>query len=120
MGNGQIHGEKYTFIIGQQYTYTSALIDKTGKAVIPAYMMYEYGNWGKDYIIVKRANEFPVYGVVDFTGKFLLPLNFHEITDFEFGPNRSLAKVFFDERRFFYVDKAFHCVEFDGVKCPDK
>lgn len=107
----------YRMLVGQTYTYSSALIDKTGKTIIPASAGYEFGNWGKNYLIVQRGD---AYGVVDMTGQFLLPLNFSQISDFEFGPGNSLAKAFMSPDRFFYVDSKFQCVEFDGVKCPEQ
>nr|WP_262908639.1 WG repeat-containing protein [Hymenobacter translucens] len=116
-GPSTIKSQHYTYKIGQGYRYTSALIDKTGKAIIPASAGYEFGNWGNDYVIVKRGQ---AYGVMNLAGQQLLPVNFREITTFEFGPDKkSLAKAFLNETQFFYVDEHFKCVQFDGVKCPE-
>lgn len=108
----------YVALIGRTYSYSSALIDKTGRVVIPATANYEFGDWGHDYVIVKRGD---AYGVLDMTGKVILPIGFREISRFEYGPDKSsLAKVFTTaDGKFFYVDRHFKCVEFDGVKCPE-
>ncbi|MDO7874356.1 WG repeat-containing protein [Hymenobacter sp. ASUV-10] len=117
-GGTTMKGQQYTFKVGQRYRYASALIDKTGKVIIPASAGYEFGNWGDHYIIVQKG---PAYGVVDMAGKLLLPVNFYEIGKFEYGePNRRLAKVTTTAAgKFFYVDEQFKCVDFDGVKCPE-
>lgn len=109
---------QYTFLVGKSYSYSSALIDKTGRVVIPASAGYDFGHYGDNYLIVEKNDR---YGVVDWTGKQLLPVGFHEITDFKFGADGSaLAKVFTtDNGKFFYVDRQFKCVDFDGVKCPE-
>ncbi|MBD2722209.1 WG repeat-containing protein [Hymenobacter armeniacus] len=108
----------YTFLVGKTYNYNSALIDKTGRVVIPSSAGYEFGSWTDSYLRVKKDKFYE--GVVDYTGKVVLPVNFWNITEFEFGPDgKSLAKAFTSERGFFYVDKQFKCVAFDGVKCPE-
>jgi len=117
-GGTTMKGQRYTYRVSQGYRYASVLIDKTGKTIIPASAGYEFGNWGDDYIIVKKGEAF---GVVDMAGRLLLPTSFREISRFQFGPDgESLAKVFTTSQdKFFYVDSRFKCVEFDGVKCPE-
>jgi protein associated with RNAse G/E len=56
-------------------------------------------------------------GAMSYSGEILLKPNFKSISDFVFNEN-SLAKVSFNDDSFFYVDKSFKCVEFEGQKCP--
>lgn len=114
-----IRTEHYTFLLGKSYNYSSVLIDKTGRVVVPASKGYEFSSWGDNYIVVKRDER---YGVLDYlTGNELLPVSFHQITDFQFGtPDMPLAKAFITpDDKFFYVNRQFKCVDFDGVKCPE-
>jgi|GEM_PF-4195472 len=102
--------------------YNHSLIDKTGKVIIPAsqglYVELAYPK----YLLVKRPSGFDFkYGFVDYTGKILLPVNFSSISQFKFGTQDSpLAQVYFNDRRFFYINKDLKCVEFEGMKCPEQ
>lgn len=117
-GGTTVKGQRYTYQVGQSFRYASALIDKTGKVVIPASVGYEFGNWGTGHVVVRKGE---AYGVADMTGKLLLPANFYAISDFSFGDSgRRLAKITTTAAgRFFYVDERFECVDFDGIKCPE-
>lgn len=98
-------------------SYASALIDKTGRVVIPASAGYAFGTCTNSYLRVKKG--FPS-GIVDYTGKVLLPVNFWQITEFTFGADgKSLAKAFTSERDFYYINEKLQCVEYDRVKCPE-
>ncbi len=102
--------------------YNHSLIDKTGKVLIPAsqglYVELAYPK----YLLVKRPSGFDFkFGFVDYTGKVLLPVNFTSISQFKFGTQDApLAQVFFNERRFFYINNDLKCVEFEGMKCPEE
>lgn len=98
-------------------SFASALIDKTGRVVIPASAGYKFGTGTDTYLRVTKG--FPS-GIVDYTGKVLLPVNFWQITEFTFGADgKSLARAFTSERDFYYLNKGFQCVEYDRVKCPE-
>jgi hypothetical protein len=101
-----------------QYThYASALLDKTGRVVIPFSAGYNFDSWTAKYLQVQKG--FP-RGVVDYTGKVVLAPNFWQITDFVYGEDgKSLAKAFTSERDFFYLNREYRCVEYDRVKCPE-
>jgi hypothetical protein len=72
----------------------------------------------KDNWMLVRTNTYPVkYGITDYNGKAILNPVFSEITDYTFN-NNSLAKVFFEDRTFFYVDVNGKCTEYDNAKCP--
>lgn len=89
------------------------MMDKMGKELIP-FMNGEFTeneNWIK---IDRRDN----VGIVDFNGKILLESNFKTITGYEFN-NGTLAKVFFPDGQFFYIDRQAKCVEYDSIKCPE-
>lgn len=115
-----------TFVVEEQGTYTGGsyhkLIDASGKVLIPyssKYKFYNNNNW-----LTLVANSYsnypdhPTYGIVNLDGKILLKPNFKKISEYEFR-NKELAKVFFQDGAFFYIDKNASCVEHDGIKCPD-
>jgi hypothetical protein len=101
-----------------QYThFASALLDKTGRVVIPFSAGYNFDSWTAKYLQVQKG--FP-HGVVDYTGKVVLAPNFWRITDFVYGEDgKSLAQAFTSEQDFFYIDRQYHCVEYGRVKCPE-
>ncbi len=101
------------------------LFNLSGKLIYPycPYPIVPTGN-GNNYFVVEHSRlvngvDHYYYGVIDYKGNVFLKNIFKKITDFDFN-NNTLAKVFFDENTFFYVDKDFKCVEFDNVKCPEK
>jgi len=112
------NGTRYTLLLGQGYTYRSMLLDKTGRVIIPASAGYTFGNWGDDYVIVKRGD---LIGAVDMAGKLLLPVGFRDISKFEYGPpGQPLARVTTTaDGKFFYVDQHWQPTEYDGVKPPE-
>jgi len=59
------------------------------------------------------------YGIIDDQGNWVIKPNFMKITGFEFN-NNTLAKVFFNNSLFFYIDKDCNCIEFEGVECPEE
>lgn len=98
--------------------YFASLIDTTGKVIIPFDRKLNISALTKEWIIVK--NPFTGYaGVINYDGSELLKTTFFAIEPLKYNGSK-LAKVFFDDNTFFYVDKYCKCVEFEGVKCPDK
>jgi hypothetical protein len=101
----------------QHVQYASALLDKTGRAVIPFAAGYNFDSWTDTYLQVRKG--FPA-GVVDYTGKVVLAPNFWKFSDFVYGEDgKSLAKAFTSQNDFFYVDHQYRCVEYGRVKCPE-
>jgi len=91
-------------------------IDIEGKT--KAYFDEYYGLiFYDDYIkIVKSYNGY--VGIMDYDGKIIFPPNFKEISSFVHDSNK-LAKVFFTDGEYFYIDKGLKCVPFDNKNCPD-
>ena len=111
------------FVVEEQGTYTGGsyhkLVSASGKVLIPyssKYKFYSNNNWLT--LVANSQNNSSTYGIVSFDGKILLKPNFKKISDYEFR-NKDLAKVFFQDETFIYIDKMAGCVEFDGVKCPE-
>jgi len=105
------------YITGDKY-YFESVIDTTGKIIIPFDRKLSVSALTKDWIIVNN----PItgyFGVVNFTGKELLKTTFYGIEALQYNDGK-LGKVYFDDKTFFYVDKYCGCIEYDGVKCPDK
>lgn len=89
------------------------MMDKMGRELIPP-MSGEFAE-NEDWIKIDGRNS---VGIMDFSGRILLKPNFRSITDYEFNGN-TLAKAFFPDGQFFYINKQVKCVEYDGVKCPE-
>jgi len=107
-----------------------AVIDSTGKWIIPLTMKCKEIKLYSDFMKIKISeapddytNQNFLYGIVDYSGKTLLPIKFGGITDFTFGTDDNpLAKVFYKSSSnvFFYITKKIKCVEYGGIKCPEE
>lgn len=93
----------------------SKILDKMGRELFPhgSGSFEENENW-----ILFIGWGGTGIGIIDFNGKVVLKPNFKAITDYDFNEG-TLAKVFFPDDQFFYIDKQAKCVEYDGVKCPE-
>ncbi|MFP5040294.1 WG repeat-containing protein [Parasediminibacterium sp. JCM 36343] len=94
------------------------LIDNEGKALIP----YNKGLWviaiTKDWVIVKSSGTNGI-GITNLKGIEILKPTLYNITGLVFRGNE-LAKAYFDEENFMYIDKSGKCVNYDGIACPTK
>lgn len=59
------------------------------------------------------------YGVMNSKGEMVLKPNFSNITRFDYNEGK-LARVYFNNEMYFYIDKGGNCVEFEGVLCPEE
>lgn len=104
---------KYTFVV-KNGDGGEKLLDINGDVVVPFSKGYSFSstlNW----ILIKS---YQGYGILDFKGKELLTPSFESITGLEFG-NGTLAKVYFKNGEYFYIDNTGKCVETNGIKCPE-
>jgi len=107
-----------------------AVIDSTGKWIIPLTMKCKEIKLYTNFMIIKiseapddYANQNFLYGIVDYSGKTLLPTKFGGITDFTYGTDDNpLAKVFFKSTSgvFFFITNKIKCIEYEGIKCPEE
>ncbi len=122
IGNGFVVVCKRNAHQSDQY----GIVDKTGKFIYEL----DYNIQSKDdiecyekYIKIRSKNYCSnlnyCEGIIDYTGKLIIPISFKEITAFNFGANKEYAKVFFPSGNFFYVDRTYKCIEYDNVKCPE-
>jgi hypothetical protein len=102
------------------------LIDDKGNIKISEEKSYdfldnpEYNEVDSSYLRVKKGTTFEKYGLVDYEGKELLPVNFERVDDFEWVTDELyLAKVYPKQNDFFYINEEFKCVEFNNKKCPE-
>lgn len=112
-----------TFTVEEPSTHTGGhyekLINSVGKELIPyssKYQFYDGVNWLT--LVANPNSNSSTYGIVSLDGKILLKPNFKEISKYEFK-GEDLAKVFFQDGTFFYIDKNGACVEYDEIKCPE-
>ncbi len=111
---------KSTFIVeGSTLKYNNPvyhkLVNKQGVEVISFDKKYKF-NIRPEWI---QINSSTGYGIMDFEGNVLWQPNFKDLTNYEFN-NKELAKIFFNNGEFLYIDKKANCFEFEGIKCPDK
>lgn len=102
---------------GNYQDYINVLIDTTGKIIIPP---------SKNYTVELKDNWIQVedmktkkVGTIDYKGNELLKPNFFWVSPLIFN-NDQYAKLYFDFNNYIYIDKNCKCVEFEGIKCPDK
>lgn len=97
-----------------------ALLDKNGKTIIPFDRNYQFEKFAPDFILVSAVKSSRLkYGMVDWTGKEALPVNFAKI-EFQSYQGSWIAKVFFDSSNYFYINDRCECFEYNGAKCPEK
>lgn len=89
------------------------IIDLAGKTLISYENMWKFSN-NENWI---RISNYDDEGILSQSGEIILKPNFKEITVYEFK-DKELAKVFFKDDTFFYINKSGKCVDFDGVVCP--
>lgn len=104
-------------IDGNKY-YLETVIDTLGNTLLSIDRKLNVYAFSNEWIIVQ--NPFTqLFGTTDLKGKDLLKTSFVDIESLKYN-NNSLGKAYITKENFFYIDKNCKCVEFDGVKCPDK
>lgn len=69
--------------------------------------------WNETKVAGKGWN----YGILSFEGEELLPPVFSKIS--EYDHNTNLAKVYFSDGSFFYINTKAECVEHNETTCPE-
>ena len=105
------------YIDGDKY-YFESMVDTAGRVIIPFDRKLNITALTKDWIIVKNLITGHI-GVINYAGTELLKTTFSAIEPLKYNDGK-LGKVFFDDNNFFYIDKNCKCIEFEGIKCPDK
>lgn len=93
------------------------VITKEGKILIDYDKQYRLkikSNW----IEIKVVGKGWQYGIMNFDGEIILKPNFSEISSYKYD-NGNLARVYFPNRAYFYINKKAECVEFEGQQCPE-
>jgi hypothetical protein len=108
------HDGKSVFVVTDG-SGSEKLLGLKGETIFPYNQGYGFKSTVPNWIMITSAQG---VGIVALDGKILLKPNFKKISDYEFR-NKELAKVFFQDGTFFYIDKMGSCVEFEVVKCPE-
>lgn len=93
----------------------SQIVDGTGKILL-SYESHYYLTM-VDYWLKVESSDHKV-GIMDFDGNILLKPNFKTFDQYRNYNGKELAKVYFMDNTFFYINTDGKCVENDGVKCP--
>jgi len=101
---------------GGAQIYTHMLIDNTGKIIIPFSENLSILRFMKKLILVKSRHS-KLFGLYGYDGKAILKPSFTTISGFEYK-NGELARAYFDENTFMYIDHTGKCQAFDGIACP--
>jgi hypothetical protein len=106
-----------------QYGYSSAgtayaLAEKNGKIIIPFDSNYIFDVTYDDCIMVHLSGT-SKFGLLDWDGKVLVPINFSKIEFVQDG-DKFYTKVYFDNSNYFYLNEKYECFEYKGVSCPEK
>lgn len=108
---------RYVFINGDKY-YFESVVDTSGKVIVPFDKKLRIKSLTKEWIIIENSSSGNI-GVVNYNGVELLKTSFVAVDPLKYNDEK-LGVAYFDEKNYFYIDKNCKCIEFEGIKCPDK
>jgi hypothetical protein len=100
--------------IDHSYCSAAKIINRQGKEIVP-YDTYEEISPGTSAMTIRKNGN---VGLLDVNGKVIYRPIFKKLTKLEYADN-TLARMYFHDDSFFYIDKTGKCVEYDEVTCPE-